>query len=67
MPNERPTTDPARWRVGSTEKEVCATTGKNITPPSHTIRESSMRKRRNDITVDHYERQTENRELKTGS
>jgi hypothetical protein len=45
--------------VGSTENAVCAITGKNIRPPSHTIKDSSIRKRRNDITGNHYERRTE--------
>ena len=51
--SERRTTDPANAGVGSTENAVCATTGKNISPPSHAIKESSMRKRRNDMTK-HY-------------
>src|SRR5882672_147293 len=71
--NERPTTDPARFRAGSTAKAVCATTGKNISPPSHTIRASNMRKRRNDMAEDYYERRrerklgrkTENQDLAT--
>jgi hypothetical protein len=40
------TTDPARWRVGKTEKSVGARTAKKITPPSQTISDNSIRNRR---------------------
>src|ERR1700733_1655791 len=51
MVSERPTIMPARLRVGSTEKAVCATTGKKIRPPIQTIRERNMRKRRKDMVL----------------
>ena len=44
IPNDRPTIDPASCRVGSTEKAVCATTGKNISPPSQTIKREQHEK-----------------------
>jgi hypothetical protein len=49
IPRERLTKDPARWRVGSTEKALAATTGKKITPPNQTTSARNMRKRRKDI------------------
>src|SRR6059058_2346084 len=69
------TTDPARLRVGSTEKSVGASTAKKITPPSQTIRDSNMRNRRKAMRK-HYagslawtpnagDEKTENWELKT--
>ena len=73
IPKDRPTIDPANCRVGNTEKAVCATTGKNINPPSQTISESNTRNRRKDMTANYYDRRkernpapkTENRELTT--
>ena len=50
---DRRTTSPARWVVGRTENAVAATTGKNIMPPTQTMRASSMRKRRKDM-AEHY-------------
>src|SRR5919198_1569068 len=53
-PSEELTTEPAMCRVGSTEKTVGASTNaKKISPPSQTIRDISMRKRRNDMGL-HY-------------
>src|SRR4051794_17499083 len=75
IPSERPTTDPASCLLGSTVKAVCASTGKNINPPSHTISDSNIRNRRNDMSDDimnagRIERQgarlrTENQQLTT--
>src|SRR5581483_2210225 len=44
------TTDPARCRVGRTEKTVGASTkAKKMSPPSQTISDSIIMKRRNDM------------------
>jgi len=42
-------------RSGSTEKAVCATTGKKISPPSQTLGKEAVRKRRNDMADDYYD------------
>jgi hypothetical protein len=48
--SECPTTVPAMFREGSTEKAVGASTNdRKVIPPIHTIRERNIRKRRMDI------------------
>src|SRR6185312_8311549 len=41
-----PTTDPARWRLGSTANAVCAVTARKMTPPNHTVSDRIMSERR---------------------
>ena len=44
VPKDRPTNDPARWRLGNTEKAVGArTNAKKISPPSQMIKDKNMR------------------------